>query len=269
MNKVGFYLFFLGAGWFLLSNASGVPQAVTKAPGEANHNSCASCHTTAGNFNTSIQLEVLNPDSMVVANYIPGQTYILRLKVSGTNNPKAYGFQMACLDSLTNSDFGVWSVLGEKVKQQNLNVSGKARKYLVQSAPKANGVFTANWKAPASDVGKIKFYFTGLAINQNGNANGDNNKFGSLTLPGPVSSLDASNTFSKGALFPNPMNDVVSVQGSQVASLRFITLSGQQTDIQCQFENRFDVSNLHPGAYFIQARSVDGSIMWTTRALKK
>ena len=99
----------LAGMWFLMSNASGVPQAVTKAPGEANHNSCATCHDVKGNFEPSIALDVMKSDSTLVNTYNPGETYIVRIKVSATNNPKAYGFQMSSLDSLTNSDMGVWS----------------------------------------------------------------------------------------------------------------------------------------------------------------
>ncbi|MCE2789514.1 MAG: hypothetical protein LW630_06330 [Saprospiraceae bacterium] len=265
-------LFVLGgllAAWIFLSNSSGVPQAVTKAPGEANHNSCASCHTPAGSYNTNVTLEVLNSDSMAVTHYQPGQTYTIRLKVTATNNPKAYGFQMACLDSLTNTDYGVWSVLGEKVKQQNLNVGGKQRKYLVQSSPKTSGTFTANWKAPASDVGKMKFYFTGLAVNLNGNTNGDNNKFGQLSLPGPVSSIESTQIAHQSPFYPNPMTDVCFVRDDQTRLLRFTETSGCQFEIIASKGASADVSQIPPGTYAVQGYAENGKILWNSLAIKK
>lgn len=56
----------------------------------------------------------MNTDSTLTDTYNPGESYIVRIRVSATNNPKAYGFQMASLDSLTNGDMGLWSGLGEK-----------------------------------------------------------------------------------------------------------------------------------------------------------
>ena len=64
----------LAGMWFLMSNASGVPQAVTKAPGEATHNSCATCHDVKGNFEPSIALDVMKSDSTVINAYTPGET---------------------------------------------------------------------------------------------------------------------------------------------------------------------------------------------------
>lgn len=269
MRNTFFVLGALLAVWILVSNASGVPQAVTKAPGEANHNSCASCHTPGGNYNTNVSLEVLGTDSMAVTRYQPGQNYIIRVKVTATNNPKAYGFQLACLDSLTNTDYGVWSGLGEKVKQQTLNVGGKQRKYLVQSSPKTNGTFTANWKAPASDVGKMKFYFTGLAVNLNGNTGGDNNKFGQFSLLGPVSSVGEHNLAQQSPFYPNPLEDICHVRDEETRTIRWTDASGCRFDLPCQRNSPADVSAIPSGIYHIQGIAANGRIVWSSLALKQ
>jgi hypothetical protein len=255
--------------WFLMSNASGVPQAVTKAPGEANHNSCATCHDVKGNFEPSIALDVMKSDSTIVNTYNPGETYIVRVKVSATNNPKAYGFQMSSLDSLTNSDMGVWSGFGEKVKQQTLVIQQKQRKYLVQSSPKTNGVFIANWKAPASDIGKIKFYFAGLAINQNGNTNGDNNVFGQLTLNSPAtSSVVGADLRGDITIFPNPAQNLVYISNTSVASVSVIGLSGTSFYSVNDVEKTLDISHLTNGFYVIVLKDKAGKILKTQRLIK-
>lgn len=254
--------------WLLMSNASGVPQAVTKAPGEANHNSCASCHTPAGNYNTSISLDVLDADSALVTQYQPGQTYTVKIKVTATNNPKAFGFQMACLDSLTNTDMGVWSALGDKVKQQTLNVGGKPRKYLVQSSPKTTGIFTASWKAPATDVGKIKFYYAGLAINQNGNTNGDNHQVGQSTLRSPASSSSSDQLATSSILFPNPVNNWCRVSNVQTHRLIFTDMSGKQYSFSCEDGLCQNLDPLPTGTYIADGRNAYGNLLWRTKVVK-
>ncbi len=259
---------FVSGMWFLMSNAGGVPQAVTKAPGESQHNSCATCHISPGNYVPSIALDVLNTDSVKVASYIPGQTYIVRVRVSATNNPKAYGFQMACLDSLTNTDKGLWSSFGDKVKQQTLTVQQKPRKYLVQSSPKTNGIFTANWKAPATDAGKIKFYFTGLAINQNGGETGDNNIFSQLTINSPstsaVTNIDPDN---KILMFPNPGSSVISVSATTAVSAVCFNEAGIPVHLNV-VDGTIDISALQPGLYFTLFKNKYGAAIGSSKLIK-
>jgi hypothetical protein len=242
----------LGGILLLLANGSGVPQAVTKAPGEVSHNSCATCHTPVGNYVPTIGLEVLGQDLVKTDNYVPGQSYTVRVKVAGTNNPKSYGFQMACLDSLTNSDRGIWSDLGANVKQQNLTVQQKQRKYLVQSSPKSDGIFTAKWKAPDTNVGPIKFYFAGLAVNLTGNTNGDNNVIGQFTLKSPASSSQDNIAIStEPTLFPNPSNGSVSINSPEVAYVIFHSLLGTTDIIQIQ-NHELSLETLKIGTYIVK-----------------
>ncbi len=235
----------------LIANAGGVPQAVTKAPGEANHNSCATCHTPAGNFNPTISLDILKSDSTKVTKYTPGETYIVKLTVKGNNAPKAYGFQMVCLDSLTNKDQGLWSQLGERVKQQALTVQGNPRKYLVQSGAKTNGIFTSNWKAPATDIGKIKFYFTGLAVNGTGNTNGDSNVFGQLTLNSETTSnLTEINTVNN-VVYPNPAIEYITIANNESDNVQITALTGHQYNFTVNNGNVY-IGALPSGIYFVQ-----------------
>lgn len=268
-KQVGVTGILLAGMWFLMSNANGVPQAVTKAPGEANHNSCATCHDVKGNFEPSIALDVMKSDSTLVNFYNPGETYIVRVRVSATNNPKAYGFQMSSLDSLTNSDMGVWSGFGEKVKQQTLVIQQKLRKYIVQSSPKTNGIFTANWKAPATDVGKVKFYFTGLAINQNGNTNGDNNIFGQLTLNSPsTSSYNDPENANDIDLYPNPAQDFITISDESVSSVTMIGLSGSFAYNIHGVNKTLDISNLANGLYVAILKDTKGNILLVRKFIK-
>ncbi len=249
----------------LLSNAGGVPQAVTKAPGEANHNSCATCHSPAGNYVPAIKLDVLKLDSTPVTLYNPGETYIVIVKVSATNSPKSFGFQMVCLDSLSNTDQGVWPQLGPGVKQQNLTVMQKQRKYLVQSTPRSDGTFTARWTAPATDKGKVKFYFAGLTINQNGNTNGDNNVFGQLTLNGPAVSATGDAPQTTARVFPNPSTDRIYTENVKEGEVTFVSAATGQSHSLTFTNGTIDMSTVPAGIYVAAIKDNQGK----THLIKK
>jgi len=261
-------LFLLAGILVMMANSGGVPQAVSKAPGEANHNSCATCHSPTGNFNTSISLHVLNAQQDTVITYLPNETYTLNVQITATNNPKAFGFQMVALDSLTNTDMGNWGTLGEKVRRQNLTVAGKQRVYLVQSSPKTNGAFTVQWKAPATDKGKIKFYMAGLAINQNGNTSGDNNKVGTFTLNGPMSSSAVDNFLDKMAVYPNPANDFIHFGNLNVATVEIISTLGIHVQTIPVLGSCADISNLSPGFYWIRVRDKNQILLGSSSFIK-
>jgi hypothetical protein len=262
------YVFMLAGIVLMLANSGGVPQAVSKAPGEANHNSCATCHTPSGSFNTSISLHVLNAQMDTVSSYVPNETYTVNVQVSATNNPKAFGFQMVALDSLTNTDMGNWGTLGEKVRKQNLTVGGKQRVYLVQSSPKTNGAFTVQWEAPASDKGKIKFYMAGLAINQNGNTSGDNNKVGTFTLNGPMSSSTFEDRYEAVTYYPNPAIDFIHFTNPGIVTAEIISISGVPVKTITVADSCADISSLSPGYYLMRLRNKNQQVLGTFSFIK-
>ena len=257
-------LAFLVAITILLSNAGGVPQAVTLAPGESGV-SCNTCHNTPGNFVPQIGLEVKDALGQVVTSYIPGAQYDLKVVVSGTNSPKAYGFQMTSLADNGNTDMGVWSNLGQRVKQITLIGS----KYLEQSSPRVDGIVKTKWTAPSQDKGNISFYFAGLAVNLSGNDSGDNHVTGKLTLsPSQTSSTQNLNT-NQSFLYPNPTKDILTITSDKnIHNLVFYNISGQKV-AQIRNENgRVDISKLQQGVYIVNSMSEEGSILGSQRILK-
>lgn len=257
-------LAFVVAISILLSNAGGVPQAVTLAPGESGRN-CNECHTSVGNFIPQIALEVFDANGQLVTSYMPGNQYDINVKVSGTNNPKAYGFQMTSLADNGNADMGAWSNFGQRVKQITLI----GRKYLVQSSPKVDGVFSTKWTAPAEDKGNISFYFAGLAVNLNGSNSGDNHVTGKLTLASGGTSSTQNIAGNSTFLYPNPTNDLLLISSDiKIHTLTFYNLSGQKV-AQIRNENgRIDISKLHQGMYIVNSLSEEGNVLRSQRILK-
>lgn len=257
------------SGWIvgvilLLSNASGVPQVVTGAPGESGF-SCNACHS-GGNYNTQIQAMLLK-DGNPVSTYIPGETYQLRVSVSGMNDPRSFGFQLVCLKGSDNSDLGIWSQLGDRVRTRTMI----NRVYLQQSNPKADGVFTANWKAPSDDVGPVNFYYSGLAVNLNGNTTGDQHAVSSFSIAAANTSSTDNTGTQKGRLriWPLPAHDVLNVEAEDSEKLLISDLNGRVIMHLYDIKNGINISGLPAGVYIINAKNKSGLNVGTAKFVKQ
>ena len=252
------FLFFSGVLFLFLSNSSGVPQAVTRAPGESGLN-CGACHS-GGTFNSAITLTVKDTSGSIVTSYKPDQTYQLEVRVSGQNNPRSFGFQLVSLSDSGNKDMGNWSNLGQRVKTITL----LQRKYLVQSSAKQDGIFTATWKAPSTDTSNISFYYSGLAVNLNGNTNGDSPVSGKLTLTTGSTSAQTIENMLNITVYPNPVQDILYFTGPHIVdAVTIYDLKGQKVlQQQSNLQDGIMVQHLLPGAYLIE---VAGKAMNSTK----
>jgi hypothetical protein len=257
------YSGFFAAVILFLANASGVPQAVTGAPGESGL-SCNACHS-GGNFSTQIRIDLLQEGNPVNA-YQPGESYQLRVQVSGQNNPKSFGYELVCLKASDNSDLGVWSQLGDRVRTRTM----LNRVYLQQSAPKTDGIFTANWKAPLTDVGPVNFYFSGLAVNLNGTTSGDQHAVSSFTLTssGTSSSNEITSDNLSIKIHPVPSSDFIFIDMPEAANVKIIGMNGSHVSIQYNAEKGIDISALSPGIYFVRVENSAGQYAGKAKFIK-
>ncbi|MFZ1705191.1 MAG: choice-of-anchor V domain-containing protein [Saprospiraceae bacterium] len=259
------YLMFFSSALLLLSNASGVPQAVTMAPGESGKN-CGACHI-GGNHNTTVQLTVKDLNGELINQYSPSTKYQLEVKVLGENNPKSYGFQMVSLSELDQKDMGNWSSLGQKVKNQTM----LQRKYLVQSGHKQDGIFTMQWTAPTTDIGSVVFYFSGLTVNLNGDITGDTPTSNRLTLASPTTSSDSKVNNIPLTVFPNPAKEILYVQSEEyISSLKIRDMSGKliSESYNFGFLSSVDIQSLHSGMYILEILFVNHSAVQTSKFFK-
>lgn len=263
------FLVVAGTLFMLLSNATGVPQAVSKAPGESNHNSCGTCHSPGNNFNPEINLVLLDQDSNAVSQYIPGQVYTAAVTVSGTNSPRGFGFQMTCLDSITLSDQGVWSDFGDRVRQINLRPLGNNRRYVTQSGVSSTGIFTMKWTAPMEDIGPVTFYYTGLAVNLNRTTTGDDNVFDSKTFY-PAGSSSVSTVSSPSVILtPNPVRDEIRIENMpDEARIMIISTSGTTYHNNLSNNGTSDVSGLPSGVYILKIIDKQQRVVHTQKFIK-
>jgi Secretion system C-terminal sorting domain len=231
----------------LLSNKTGVPQAVTGAPGETAGASCNACHS-GGNYITSLKFQLLNLDSLPVSKYIPGQKYIAKLAVSATNNPKSFGFQMVSLIDNGNKDAGLWSNRGNNVKSIELN----NRIYLEQSNPRPDGLFYSQWTAPLPSSGSVTFYYAGLAVNLTGSTNGDSHANTKTTISEDISADTDQSQVSANYLYPNPTyGGIVNISNQAVFQVLVYDLNGRLMQTSEVNEHNFDAGVLQTGVYLI------------------
>lgn len=184
----------------LLSNRGGRNLPAVAAPGDG-PGTCAQCHG-GGNFDPEVTLQLKDNQDNVVDTYNPGKTYTMEVigNVSGGSIPNGYGFQMVVLDDTENNQAGEFISYGNNVRNNIVN----QRNYVMQSAPRQDGTFTAEWVAPAENTGKIRIYVSLLAINGNNNITGDRVINTSYSFQeGVVSDIDEISD-ERLSLYPNP-----------------------------------------------------------------
>ncbi len=160
-----------------IANIAGPPAGSSGAPGET---TCTECHGARG----SGQFTNTAP-----TNYTPGQTYQIQVRhTTADTTRKRWGFELTALNS-GNTAAGTFANLTANTR--TLSLIG--RNYIEHTTAgtfqnQASGaVWTFNWTAPASNVGNIVFYASGLQANNDGNDTGDQSySTTATTQPGVV-----------------------------------------------------------------------------------
>jgi len=157
-------------------SSSGAPGAHTGAPGEQ---TCASsgCHddnsVNSGAASLSIEVDGL------IANYVPGKTYPIKVSIS-EKNVNRFGFQLVAINNSTLTSEGSFQITDSGRTQMVKNTNAfKDREYVTysfngtdSSAP-GKSEWIVNWTAPSSDVGPISLYAAGVSANDDMEDKGD------------------------------------------------------------------------------------------------
>ena len=150
------------------------------APGEL---TCAVSGCHGGEPNTGPgQFQITAPSS-----YEPGKTYQITVTHSTTDTSRRrWGFQLTALDGSSNKAGDFQSTSITQVLQGG--PSGN-RQYIehnflgtFQGQP-SGAMWTVDWVAPSSDVGRVTFYAAGNQANNNGNESGDQIYSTSVSVP--------------------------------------------------------------------------------------
>lgn len=147
-------------------NSAGAPAGRTGAPGDQN---CTVCHAGAVQNGDAINaLTLKDANGNEVTNYIPDQTYDVNFFVDNAAPKK--GFQLVALRTSNNTQAGAMTA----VTGTNVVTSG-GRQYVNHRSTSTSTTTGWNfkWKAPASDVGDIKFYAAANVTNSSNSESGD------------------------------------------------------------------------------------------------
>jgi len=155
---------------------AGAHEGSTGAP---NEKTCAqtSCHADATvSPGTLVNTLTFNGGDSV---YTPGETYPIKIQISKAGI-KRFGFQVTVLKSSDNAYAGTLTVTDDtRTQLQNGVAPNTTRKYITHKSAGAAAVstglgeWTFDWKAPATNVGAIKFYYATNATNMNNQNTGD------------------------------------------------------------------------------------------------
>jgi hypothetical protein len=272
MKKVIYIFSFFATSLVLISNSGGKAaiegEGMTGAPGDrvqANGSAvtCQNCHNN-GTYNPTAKIDFLDEaGTATVTKYEAGKTYTIRLTITATGTPPAYGFQM--IDIRKSNNANVKGFLPTTSQAAGIQItaitSGNQanRSYAEHSRRLTSNMIIVKWKAPAAGTGSVVFYAVGNAANGSG-GNGTaslNTEFAELT-----SSVNELANSVEMSVLPNPSIDGVvlslSSKKSKNIQVRMTDISGrtvlsENKAIQAG-ENtvKLDVSNLVKGAYMIQ-----------------
>ncbi|MDP6583081.1 MAG: leucine-rich repeat domain-containing protein, partial [Anaerolineales bacterium] len=175
-NSLFLILFIITASCFGYSFKPPTKTGAAGAPD--NGETCISCHGSSGN------------GSLVVSNlpnqYKSGEKYTLSIKLSQSGRQR-WGFILTALDQNGNQ---AGTFESNDANTQVFSASG--RQYIGHTssgtaAKQANSnTWLMDWIAPVVDTGKISFYASGNAANNNGKNTGDNGYKTEITIEAEV-----------------------------------------------------------------------------------
>lgn len=151
---------FLGVLAFALAGVAIVGSAASRsagAPASAAEGGCG-CHGTA---TAAVSLELTSP-----ANYTPGMTYDLRLKINGAAAPLPAAAQ-------NQGGFSIKASEGELVATDSAKTQPTDNTLTHTAGGNDQREWAFQWKAPAAGVAKVTFSFAGNGVNGDGTAYGD------------------------------------------------------------------------------------------------
>lgn len=157
---------------FLMSNSSGVAHQQNKdrtgAPGS--DNTCQQCHA-GGSYSVDVlTMLVIDGDTELMSQYVPGATHTIVTQIVGDNSPAGYGIH----GTVVLAD---GSNAGELVDQDPNDciwldeVDG--RHIFEQNDLCADNLFVVEWVAPPVGSGPVSIYVAAIAANGNSTSSGD------------------------------------------------------------------------------------------------
>ncbi len=232
MKKTITLLFF--AALFIVftsgTNNSGGRAGQTGSPGESSCNQ-SGCHSSFA-LNTAGGSVTLASD-MVGWAYVPGVTYNMTLKVARPGS-RLFGLSLEALTT-ANANAGTLTITNAaQTAIGTRTISGVSRRSVTHvsggGASNDSMKFAFRWVAPATNIGNVTVYFSGLCANADGGTNGDYAYTGTRVLTPFVSTFNRSLNVIEFSVFPNPVREKIHVRYTATANItqfRLLSLDGK------------------------------------------
>lgn len=264
MKKKHLLLILFGSAVIIISAfdilSSNGKAGYTGSPGE---NYCTQCHSdfpiNSGGGSAYINVNVTG------GSYVPGQTYQVSVTVTHTGLG-LFGLGVEALLNSNNTNAGTFVITNStetqiKVANTKNNVVHKLNGGLASNTK----TFNFNWTAPATDLGAVTFYVSGLASNNDGGTSGDYVYDATLLIQSPTSGIESNSTTQDFNIYYNNVNHnihislinnennkvmgtIYNIKGQKVSELFSETMIGS-------IERNFPISEkLQNGIYIIQIK---------------
>ncbi len=217
---------FLGLLFMSNSGGAGFSQDRDRTGSPLSNNTCAGCHG-GGNFGAGLSLQILD-DTTPVTSFEPGKTYMMKVSISRTGFPAAFGFQATALTGVNHEDAGTFgtSATGTRI------VTVNDRHYFEHSRPNSALIYTVEWTPDESLQDTVWLYAAGLAANGNGSTSGDQALVSTpiALVPSTTTAVNTEKTSEPEILTLTPFNRSIQVRSSQVGKIyvEVIDLNGRR-----------------------------------------
>lgn len=224
---------------FSLIKSSGAHPGSTGAPDDL---TCAQsgCHQDAAVIPNAVNNNTLifsAPDS----SYFPGQVYTVTVQVqgSGINPTLKFGFEIQPIRDADSTNAGAFTLTQPARTQTLSHATPHGMKYSVTHTETGNipvssnfNQWVMNWTAPATNVGKITFYYATNCTNNNGQNTGDRIYLHKLQIhPNPAISIEERTSSYQLHTYYNRENDQLEINydlsGKHHVELTVIDITGK------------------------------------------
>ena len=253
-------LLFFSIVWMGHNNGEGKISGKDRTGSPLSDGTCAKsgCHN-GGSFNASTNITLTNNQGTVVNKYKAGNTYEVKVNVTGTG-AAGYGFM---LTALTSAHTMAGSFSNAPVAQiiQIGNVS-----YVEQAFQNTSGQWKFSWTAPSTNSGVVKFYACGLACDNSKSSGGDQAAPLVKSLEETTATYEIAKTFS--VKLDNVIKDQLNVElkttDADHYTFDIISLNGNIKLSEKKFIEsgsnhvNFNTNNLAHGLYVLSISKSDG-----------
>lgn len=237
-------------GTLLLSNAGGAGANGQGDKTGLQSVTCTRCHS-GGTQSVTVTTTVLDASQNVVTAYTPGQTYTVRLSLSGAAN--GFGFQSTIGNDGTS--LGTYATITSNTRITNSALVEQSTRLAASTS-----TIEYHWTAPVAGFSTVTVYSAVVAADGSGSTSGDQVFTSTLALTENVGTGVQEAEASPLRIYPTLASQQITLEYSNTANqdvtFELVNLTGQTVATLQTAANThtFDVSHLATGMYVARVR---------------